>query len=174
MTFEEAEEVAAMLGAGGEDWAVAKLRENAKLIGYHTGTDNDDVERLMFESALHLRDWLPLYLKLEQDYGEECPLFIHDALNMLDDELIPFLAEQIKLPRDGRPPDSRLRLCAAVCLGIWRRVKGAAQPYSEKLWEACEAYWVACDHPSSPKGNVKKWQRLLEWAASDHHITTPE
>jgi hypothetical protein len=171
MTFEE---VAAMLGADGDDWAIAKLRESEELIGYHTGTDNDDVERLMFESAQHLRTWLPLYLALEKQAGEECPLFIHDALNMLDDDLIPFLAEQINLPRDGRPPDSRLRLCAAVCLSIWQRVKGVAQPYSPKLWAACEAYWVACGHPENQSGNVKRWQRLLEWASSDHHITTPE
>ena len=168
------EEVASILckAAAPQEWVITRLRESAPYVGYHAKNDNDDVERLLLESALHLRDWLPMYLKLEEMTGEEYPLCIDDVTNALD-ELIPFLASEVDQPKDGRPPDGRLRLCAAVCLGIWRDIHGVEQPYSPKLWAACEAYWVACGHPQRLSGNVKRWERLLRWA-SDHHITTPK
>jgi hypothetical protein len=162
------EEVAALLcPASPPDWVIARLNQNAPLVGYHTGVVSDDVERLLFESALRLRDWLPMYVRAAEMIGEDYPLCI-DTITTELEELIPFLAEGIHQPKDGRPSDARLQLCAAVCLGIWREVRGVEQPYSEKLWEACEAYWVACGHPLNPSGNVKRWRRLL------HHISTPK
>jgi len=155
------EEVAALLcPASPPDWVLDKLRQNRPLVGYHTGTVSDDVERLLFQSALCLRDWLPMYVRAAEMIGEEYPPFIDDVTTHLE-ELIPFLAKDIHQPKDGRPPDLRLRLCAAVCLSIWRDVRGKEQPYSPKLWAACEAYWVACGHPAKQSGNVKRWEQLL-------------
>jgi hypothetical protein len=172
--LDKLEPIAAQLGAAGVDWAIDRLCKNKPLVGLHAGHGDDDVERLLFESALHLRDWLQMYPRLEEMTGEEYPSYIDDVTTGLD-ELIPFLAKDVEQPKASRPPDSRLRLCAAVCLGIWRDVHGKGQPYSPKLWAACEAYWVACGHPENPSGHVKKWQRLLEWAQrQDHHITTPK
>jgi hypothetical protein len=153
------EDVAALLGSL-EEWVLSRLRQNRPLVGYHAGTGNDDVERLLFESALHLRDWLPMYARAAEMIGEEYPTCIDDVTNALE-ELIPFLARDIERPKDGRPPDARLRLCAAVCMSIWRDVRGVEQPYSTKLWAACEAYWVACGHPAKLSGNVKRWEEHL-------------
>jgi hypothetical protein len=162
------EEVAALLcPASPPDWVIDRLRQNAQLVGLRTGTDNDDVERLLFESALHLRDWLPMYVRAAELIGEEYPRCIDDVTTHLE-ELIPFLASEVEQPKDGRPRDARLRLCSAVCLGIWREVRGVEQPYGTKLWAACEAYWVACGHPAKLSENVKRWERLL------HQITTPK
>jgi hypothetical protein len=144
-------------------WVIDRLRENKPLVGYHAGHGDDDVERLLFESALHLRDWLQMYVRLEEMTGEEYPSCIDEVTTGLD-ELIPFLAKDVDQPKDGRPTDGRLRLCAGVCLEIWREVHGKGQPYAPQLWAACEAYWVACGHPENPSGNEKRWQRLLEWA----------
>jgi hypothetical protein len=156
------EEVAALLcPASPPDWVIARLRQNAPLVGYHTGTDNDDVELQLYASALYLRDWLSMYVRTAEMIGEHYPPCIDDVTTALE-ELIPILAKDIHQPKDSRPPDLRLRLCAAVCLGIWREVRGKEQPYSPKLWAACEAYWVACDHPAKLSGNVKRWERLLK------------
>jgi hypothetical protein len=154
------EEVAALLcPASPPDWVLYKLRQNKPLVGYHAGTDNDDVERLLFESALHLQNWLPMYVSAAEMVDEEYPLCIDDVTTALEG-LIAFLAREVKQPKRHRPPDMRLRLCPAVCLGIWREVRGIEQPYSPKLWAACELYWVACGHPQNPSGNVKRWERL--------------
>jgi hypothetical protein len=154
------EEVAALLcPASPPDWVLDKLRQNRPLVGYHTGTVSDDVERLLFQSALCLRDWLPMYVRAAEMIGEDYPLCIDDVTNALE-ELIPILARDIHQP--SRPPDPRLGLCAAVCLGIWRDIRGVEQPHSPKLWAACEAYWVACGHPAKLSGNVKRWERLLK------------
>jgi hypothetical protein len=155
------EEVAALLcPAAPPGWVLDKLRQNAPLVGYHTGVDNDNVEQSLLASALYLRDWLQMYVRAADMLGEEYPLCIDDVTIHLE-ELIPFLAKDIHQPKDGRPPDLRLRLCAAVCLSIWRDVRGKEQPYSPKLWAACEAYWVACNHPAKKSGNVKRWEQLL-------------
>ena len=161
------EEVAARLCDGAPpDWVIARLRQNRQLIGYRAGTDNDDVERLLLESALHLRDWLPMYVRAAEMVDEEYPVCIDDVTTELE-KLIPFLAREVNQPKGGRPSDMRLRLCAAVCMGIWREVRGTEQPYSPNLWAACEAYWVACDHPSNPGGNVKRWaDHLLDVATT--------
>jgi hypothetical protein len=177
------EEVASMLfhDRPAPQWIVQELRESEELIRYRDPTANDDrpvtgsddVERLLFESAVHLQTWLPIYGKALAKIGEEYPDFIDDIDRALD-KLIPFLAKDVQRPRDGKPSDLRLKLCAAVCLRIWKEVHHRPQPYSPKLQKACEAYWVACDHEGNPNGNVKQWERLLLWASSDHHMTTPE
>ena len=156
------EEVAALLCLGPPpSWVIDKLRQNRPLVGFRTGTDNDDVELQLYASALYLRDWLPMYVRAAEMIGEQYPPCVDEVTTALE-VLIPILAKDIHPPTDGRPVDLRLRLCAAVCLGIWREVRGREQPYSPKLWEACEAYWVACGHPLNPSGNVKRWERLLE------------
>ena len=154
------EEVAALLCPGPPpEWVLDRLRQNAPLVGFRTGTDNDDVELQLYASALYLRDWLPMYVGAAEMIGEDYPLCIDDVTNALE-ELIPILARDIHQP--SRPPDPRLGLCAAVCLGIWRDIRGVEQPHSPKLWAACEAYWVACGHPAKLSGNVKRWERLLK------------
>jgi hypothetical protein len=161
MTFEE---VATRLnkGAVAPDWVIERLRQKAELVGYHTKLDGDDsIERLLFESALHLENWLSMYSRIEKRFGIEMPDCIDQVSTGLAD-LIPFLAEQIKLPSKGGPiPDARRHLCAAACSGIWEELHGH-EPYSEKLWEACEAYWQACGHPeTSTVSRLRNWERYL-------------
>jgi hypothetical protein len=155
--------VAALLCKGGvaPDWVINRLREKAELIGYHTKPDGDDsIERLLFESAKHLQELLQLYPRAAKLAGEDYPDCIDDIDRHLE-ELIQFLAPQVELPRRGPKRDSRRHLCAAVCAAIWEELHGVAQPHSPKLWEACEAYWLACDHPENPSGHIKNWEDFL-------------
>src|SRR5262249_10674921 len=110
------EEVALMLckGATPPDWVMQELRNMAPLVAHHSKHDDDDVERLLFKSALHLQNWLPIYARAAKMIGEECPPVVDDVMNALD-ELIPFLAKDIQQPRGGGPrPDIRRQLCAEV------------------------------------------------------------
>jgi hypothetical protein len=102
-----------------------------------------------------------MYARAAKMAGEEYPRCIDDVTQALD-ELIPFLAKQVRQPKDGRRPDGRRHLCAAVCAAIWEELYGH-EPYSEKLWEAYELYWQACDHPeTSPvKSRFRNWERYL-------------
>jgi hypothetical protein len=148
-------------GSAVPDGVITRLLENAPLVGYYTHTMSDDAERLLFQSALRLRDWLPLYARAAEMLGEEYPDCI-DEISLRLDELIPFLAKGVEMPIAHRPPDPRKRLCAGVCLRIWRDIHGVEEPSSPKLWEACEAYWVACGQPPNPSGNLKQWKRFLQ------------
>jgi hypothetical protein len=142
-------------------WVIERLCRYKPLVGHHTGHGDDEVERLLLVSALNLRDWLQMYVRAGEMIGEEYPLCIDEVTTGLD-QLIPILAEDIHQPKDGRPTDGRLRVRAGVCAEIWQDLHAIKQPYSERLWAACEAYWVACGHPENPSGNTKRWQRLLE------------
>jgi hypothetical protein len=156
------EEVAEKLGAGGEDWVIERLRQMQRRLSFRPEfPDDDNMERLCFESALHLQRLLPYYIKICETAGEEHPVCIDDTLTNLE-ELIPILAESVKLPKRGKPRDNSRHLCAAICAEIWQKVHdGQFQPHSPNLWDACEAYWVACNRPGYSSGHIKNWEDFL-------------
>lgn len=157
------EDAAGLLCKGGvvPDWVITRLRDRRSLIGHLIkGAEDRSIERLLFESALHLRELLQFYSRSYAMIGEEYPPCIDDIDGPLH-ELISFVAEDALPAKAGRPRDISRHLCAAVCLGIWRDLHGTPQPHSPKLWEACEAYWVACGHSENPSGHTKNWEDFL-------------
>jgi hypothetical protein len=157
------EEAASKLCEGGAvpEWVIKRLRQIQPLLRFRPEfPDDDDMERLCFESALHLQRLLPHYVKVYEMVGEEHPVCIDDVLTNLA-ELIPILAESVKLPKRGKPRDNGRHLCAAVCAEIWKEFHGQSQPHSPNLWAACEAYWIACDRPAYSSGHIKNWEDFL-------------
>jgi hypothetical protein len=134
-------------GADPPDWVIERLGKRAKLVADATEDQGDDIDRLLLESALHLQRLLPQY--------------------------ITRVYEMIELPKRGPKLDHPRHLCAAVCMAIWREVWGRPQPHSPKLWEACEAYWVACGHPANPSGHIKNWEDYL-LKNIDHPLIAPK
>jgi len=62
------------------EWAIERLRQNQPLLSFHPEfPDDDDMERLCFESALHIQRLLPRYIKAYEKAGEEHPLCIEDV-----------------------------------------------------------------------------------------------
>jgi hypothetical protein len=161
------EPIAAQLGAEGVDWAVDRLRRYAPLIGLHGKGYDDSFDRLAFESAHYLESWLAIEIKGYEKIGDDPPDCVEDASSKLH-ELLPLIAEYIRQPRKGGPtPDNRRHFCASVCAGIWKDVHDAYQPRSERLWEACEAYWLACNRAeTSAVGRLRNWERYLLEAQS--------
>ena len=149
-------------GAAPPDWIVARLREWVSLIADTTKDQgDDDIDRLLFKSALHLQRLLPLYtVRVYEMIGEEYPACIDDLDGALD-ELIPILAEGVERPKRGPKLDPSRHLCAAVCAAIWCEVWGKPQPHSPTLWEACEAYWVACGREEYSSAHIKNWEDYL-------------
>jgi hypothetical protein len=170
-------EVAKQLANGAPpDWLLPHLRKWREIIGNPAEPDNE-VERRLFAAAKYLEDWLPMYARAADKLGVEYPACIDSTMLALE-ELVPFLASEVDQPKNSRPPDGKRRLCAAVCLEIWRKLRGSVQPYSPNLWAACEAYWQACGHDqTSTTGRLKNWEPFLVWAAdhpSEHLVTTPK
>jgi hypothetical protein len=156
------ETIAAQLGAAGVDWAIDRLRRSPLVRLPGKGYD-DSSDRIAFESAFYLEHWLRFEIKGYEKIGEDHPPFIEDVSTGLH-ELLPLIKEYIRQPRKGGPtPDNRRYVCADVCAGIWREVHGGAyQPRSERLWEACEAYWLVCGRSeTSAVGRLKNWERYL-------------
>jgi hypothetical protein len=171
------ESVAALLAKGPPpDWLLPHLRQWAEIIGNPTQAD-DEVERKLYAAAKYLQDWLPMYAMAADKLGVEYPLCIDYTTTALE-ELVPFLASEVDQPTDGPKPDRKRRLCAAVCLEVWRKLRGSVQPYSPNLWAACEAYWQACGHDqTSTTGRLKNWEPFLVWAKqhpTEHLVTTPK
>jgi hypothetical protein len=156
------EPIAAQLGAPGVDWAIERLRRFAPLVGLHGKGYDDSFDREAFESALYLEHWLRIETKVYEKIGDDLPHCIDDVSIGLH-ELLPLIARYISQPRKGgRTPDNRRYVCAWVCSEIWKEVHGAYQPRSERLWEACEAYWLACGRAeTSEVGRLKNWERYL-------------
>jgi hypothetical protein len=99
-------------------------------------------------------------MRAAKEAGEDCPDFIDDLSQELS-KFIEFLLEQIELPRRGPKTNIRRHLCASVCAGIWEEAHGKPNPHSPKLWEACEAYWIACDHDGYDSEHIKNWEDFL-------------
>jgi hypothetical protein len=159
-------------GVDPPDWVIERLGKRAKLVADTTEDQGDDIDRLLLESALHLQRLLPRYIvRVYEIIGEEYPAYIDDLDRGLD-ALIPELAEGVKLPKRGPNLNHPRHLYAAVCMAIWREVWGGPQPHSPKLWEACEAYWVACGHSANPSGHIKNWEDYL-LKNIDHPLITP-
>jgi hypothetical protein len=147
-------------GAAPPDWVIARLRKWAAFIADTTEDQGEDIERLLLKSAECLERLLPIYARAYEMIGEEYPDCIDTVSNGLY-ELIPILAEGVERPRRGPKIDLDRHLCAAVCMEIWTQHWGEPQPHSPKLWEACEAYWVACGREGYSSAHIKNWEDYL-------------
>ena len=70
MTFEQ---IAAMLGAEGVDWAIDRLRRYRPLVGYRRKGYDDSWDRLALEGALNLETWLMIEASAYEMIGQDCP-----------------------------------------------------------------------------------------------------
>jgi hypothetical protein len=166
------EKVASLLckGEPAPDWVVPRLERARTAVGDPRplkDTDDGSIDRLLLESAMHLKRLLvDVHSRAADLLDDEYPPGLDQTWDGLE-ELIPFLTEQVVLhkKRKGGPnPDTRHHLCASVCARIWEELYGDHQPRSEWLWKACEAYWVACGQPetSAPsKQRLRNWERYL-------------
>jgi hypothetical protein len=159
------DETAKLLAKGAPPpWLVLILRQWSRLISYRKTAKGDDIEeKRMLACAKYLETWLPIYVRSEEEFGFPIPDCIETVLIELP-ELIEYLESQPLPESKGGPiPDNRAHLCAAVCAEVWRRQSGEVQPYSPKLWAACEEYWQACGNPekAGSKGRLKNWEQYL-------------
>jgi hypothetical protein len=159
------EQIAAMLGASGADWAIDRLNRYAPLVGYRTKGYDDSFDRTALEAAFDLETWLMIEARASEMIAEDYPDCVDQASNALF-ELLPLIARYIRQPgkRGGPTPDNRRWLCAHVCAGIWREFHDTAGSNSDTLLGACEAYWQACGQPPTTadlSGHLRNWKWFL-------------
>jgi len=162
MTFEE---IATMLGANGADWAINRLRHYARTVGSYRKGYDDSFDRLAFEGAVHLQTWLMLEARAADEIDEDYP----DCIDLADTalaELLPLIASYIRQPgkRGGPTVDGRRHVCAGIFASIWQEFHPTAGTNSDKLLQACEAYWQACGQPPTvgvQSGHLRNWKWFL-------------
>jgi hypothetical protein len=101
---------------------------------------------------------LPLYEHI--GFGIQCPDEVRIALDFLPlvKAGLPHTTRLIE-----RRPDTREGICAAVVVEAWKFF-GKADPPSEALYKACQAYWAACGRAELGRTN---WPRDVEQAIAD-------
>ncbi len=105
-----------------------------------------------------LIQWLPLYEHI--GFGIQCPDEVRIALDILAviKADLPHTASII-----GKRPATGQGICAAVVVEAWKFF-GEAEPSSEALCEACQAYWAACGRTEPDQTN---WPRDVEQAIAN-------
>jgi hypothetical protein len=165
-------EVARIIG-GDPDEVLRELERYSPLIaGRKRGPESEagDRELFVYLNLLEerLMDEAKVMEALEQQFGydlaEELDA-VNDALNAFS-VLMEYVKSNLSPPRKGgQTPDRKRRLCATVCLSLWHE---GSQPYSNKLWQACEEYWKACGKPGlGPNQDAKIWQHYLVEVADE-------
>jgi hypothetical protein len=110
----------------------------------------------MHAAADYLIKWIPsLYHTALLDFPDDVAV----ALQALP-RVKRVLAKAMNAPTraGGLRPNVQRTTCAAVVVEAWRIVHGEPEPESPKLWEACNAYWLACGHEHQGS-DTDMWQR---------------
>jgi hypothetical protein len=164
-------EVARMLVDGSPaGWVPRILLHYSPLIGYHQSPSryHDDDAALAAGAAQELELELRSYVIASERFGFQLPDCVEAVLIDLPD-VIEFLKGQSRPEvKGGRAPDTRRRICAAVCKEVWRRHHDGLQPTSRRLWRACDDYWLACGQLTSDKGELRTWEWFCRWAAQQN------
>jgi hypothetical protein len=106
--------------------------------------------------------WLPAFMHMPTVIKP--PDEVHVALEVLP-KIKEYLARAMNQPpRKGGPkPNVERQLCAAIVVEAWTLIHGKAQPRSDWLYRACNAYWQACGHEYRSEG----WRRDVEDAINN-------
>lgn len=161
-------EVGALIAKGpAPGWLILGLEHFSRGVAGGDFTKEDhkkfvEVFEEMERACDTLIQWLPLYEHI--GFGIQCPDEVWVALRVL-----PLIkADLPRITRKiGRRPDTGQGICAAVVVEAWKFF-GEAEPPSEALFEACQAYWAACG-----RGQTDNWPRNVEQAiADDNHWIT--
>jgi hypothetical protein len=134
------------------EWIAKTLVDFAPLVAPLVGglevthTHQDFLDDVALIIALHkVEEELGPYL--DPTYLDRLDDNTRDAFENLGEgvwQVLAHLKETLDPPPVGRPRKLGRHLCAKVCADIWAHCHGKDQPWSTKLHDACQAYWIAC------------------------------
>jgi hypothetical protein len=154
-------EVARMIaGDPTPEWLVIGLEHFSKseIIGGDKADGFDGIIQQTIDAADTLLKYLPAFQHLP--FGIQCPPDVAVVLDALE-RLKPKYLDRLRGQKPNhRPKDVGRQMCADVVVEAWRFVHGKAPPYSEKLYDACTAYWLACGGSEiGEANNPRVWER---------------
>jgi hypothetical protein len=150
-------EVARLIADPPPEWMIVGLEHFSDGLA-PTNVDREHFFRVidqMRDATDTLLRWLPLFEHLP--YGLSCPKEVEVALAVLPS--IRASLERVQR-KPGKPPNVPQELCAGVISEAWRRHYGQVNPRSDRLYEACQAYWEACGGvPLGPDASLEDYWR---------------
>ena len=156
------------------EWLIRELEQTSEIVGNprKAGPADEDDDKALLAAVKDLERRLVWEVHVHELIEKKwpwlpAPMIFDETANKLF-ELAQYLESQRRPPRKGgQTPDSRRRVCAGVCAEAWRRLHGEVQPFSVRLWQACEEYWQACGHPeTSTSSRLKNWEPFLKWGVT--------
>jgi len=89
------------------------------------------------------------------------------------------LEQHTPQPHPYRWPEGKRQLCAAVVVEAWAAFHGKAELRSDYLYQACDAFWIACG--GEPMPDISNWRHTVKtlpptvratmrsrWAGKEH------
>jgi hypothetical protein len=146
------------------EWLMVGLEHFGEFVGREKTEGLDGIIRRMKDAADTLLKFLPAFKHLP--LGLPCPPdvpVVLDALPRVKQHL-----DRLGKKRTGRPTDVRRQLCANVVVEAWKLIHGKTQPRSDKLYDACSAYWRACGGKEiGETSDPSVWRRNVEKASAN-------
>jgi hypothetical protein len=144
------------------EWLVLGLEHWSGFLGLDAVTSNEakgfakifgDMD---YATGLLIK-WLPLFNATPA--GLQCPDDVAIALDVLPriKKVLALLAKPSKRG-GGKRPNMQRKACAKVIVEAWRLIHRDPEPYSPKLWDACNEYWLACGREYRGE-DVETWRR---------------
>ncbi len=145
-------------------WLLIGLNHFSGSIGADTkGVRLKETVEQMHRAADVLLTWLPAFRHL--GFGLRSPDDVETVLAALP--RIKGDLERLGRPSNGRKPNVRRAVCAAVVVEAWRLLHGKAEPRSVPLMEACDEYWRACGGEQiGETDDPGNWRRPIEQASA--------
>ena len=130
----------------------------------------DEYERYLkqtCEAVEVLQRLLPAFNHLP--YGLGPPQTVTTVLNALPG-LRRTLERGLRQNQNGRKPNVRRQICAAVVIEASKLLHSKAEPRSLSLLHGCNEYWRACGcEEIGTTGDIDNWPRPLEHAFANNH-----
>jgi hypothetical protein len=150
-------------------WLIAGLEHFSYFVSGDpiTSEEQKDVAPIiakMHDAAAYLTKFLPMYSRMPLGLLSDDVAVALKVLPRIRDDL----ARNVNMPAraGGQKPNVPRKVCAAVIVEAWRIIHGKPEPYSRNLWDACTAYWQACNQGYRPGDN---WERDAKAAVADNH-----
>ena len=140
---------------GDADWEPT-LKHFSPSVRPPTKAEEDQFQRgvkRVLEAAGTLTTWLPIWAEVGMDEARA----VLEALP----KIVGYLSAMER--GNGRPVSLQRELCAAIIVEIWKLVHGEARYRSQKLYEVCNDYWLACG--GQDIGDIDNWRRPVERVA---------
>jgi hypothetical protein len=121
-----------------------------------------------YHAAQFLAEFLPAFNAMPR--GLKVPPAVTACLNALPGVIRELKRVQPK-PHLGRRPQTAREICAAIVLENWRLIHGSGGARTERLQEACNAYWSACGcREIGETGDIENWRRPLQAAIATNYV----